>query len=319
MGEYLDTPEGNLNKHIRATIAEFEREKIKERMTRGRRNVVKGGRILIQKRPPYGYRTVTEEHNGKKVVVGLEVHEPEARIIRFIFQWYTVSDESGDLLSTYDIADKLTGMNVPTWADVHSENGTTVGNRKRGFGDWSPATISKILKNPTYAGTWIYGKRGAHGVRNPAESLISVQVPPIIPAVILEKAQTQLKKNTITAKRNADHDRYLMRFALQCCCGYGAVCRATVVDRKPYLYYFCITSNRGVAHSYCGLPQFRADHIDALVWDWLKDWFKDPADLRRKLEAYKAEQDKINAPILALLKTNDDLIADNQAQLGRIA
>ena len=33
LGEYPDTPEGRLNKHIKATIAEYEREKITERTT----------------------------------------------------------------------------------------------------------------------------------------------------------------------------------------------------------------------------------------------------------------------------------------------
>ena len=36
IGAYPDTPEGNLMKHVRATVAEYEREKITERMVRGR-------------------------------------------------------------------------------------------------------------------------------------------------------------------------------------------------------------------------------------------------------------------------------------------
>ena len=39
--DYPDSPEGRLNKHIRATIAEYEREKITERMSRGRRQKAK--------------------------------------------------------------------------------------------------------------------------------------------------------------------------------------------------------------------------------------------------------------------------------------
>jgi site-specific DNA recombinase len=41
LAEYDNTPEGKLNKHIRAVIAEFEREKINQRMIRGRRRKVK--------------------------------------------------------------------------------------------------------------------------------------------------------------------------------------------------------------------------------------------------------------------------------------
>ena len=45
LGDYPDSPEGRLNKHIRATIAEYEREKINERMLRGRRNKIKAGNV----------------------------------------------------------------------------------------------------------------------------------------------------------------------------------------------------------------------------------------------------------------------------------
>jgi len=47
LGEYPDTPEGRLNKHIRATIAEYEREKIVERMTRGRQLKIKNGSVIV--------------------------------------------------------------------------------------------------------------------------------------------------------------------------------------------------------------------------------------------------------------------------------
>jgi site-specific DNA recombinase len=65
--EYADTPEGRLNKHIRATIAEFEREKITERMLRGRRNKVKAGSVLVAGRPPFGYDVA--EVNGRTTLV----------------------------------------------------------------------------------------------------------------------------------------------------------------------------------------------------------------------------------------------------------
>ena len=48
LAEYDDTPEGRLQKHIRATIAEYEREKIKERLVRGRRQSVKAGNVTCK-------------------------------------------------------------------------------------------------------------------------------------------------------------------------------------------------------------------------------------------------------------------------------
>ena len=56
IGEYADTPEGSLNKNIRASIAEYERLKISERMVRGRELKVKAGSVLVYSHPPLGYQ-----------------------------------------------------------------------------------------------------------------------------------------------------------------------------------------------------------------------------------------------------------------------
>ena len=55
LAEYPDSPEGRLNKHIRATIAEYEREKINERMTRGRRQKARDGNVVMHGHTPYGF------------------------------------------------------------------------------------------------------------------------------------------------------------------------------------------------------------------------------------------------------------------------
>jgi hypothetical protein len=62
---------------------------------------------------------------------------------------------------------------------------------------------------------------------------------------------------------------------------------------------------------------FSVPDLDKLIWDWLKDWFKEPADLRRKFESYQAERARVNAPLLELLRANDNLIADHTTQVTR--
>jgi site-specific DNA recombinase len=81
LGEYPDTPEGNLMKNIRATIAEYERLKISERNTRGRRLKVKSGNVLTHGKSPYGYHL----GNGVDGKATLIIFEPEARIVRLIY------------------------------------------------------------------------------------------------------------------------------------------------------------------------------------------------------------------------------------------
>ena len=106
---------------------------------------------------------------------------------------------------------------------------------------------------------------------------------------------------------------------MSCQCGYSAGCQANHrYAGGYYLYYYCRSMINDFAHDYCGTPRFRADYIDCLVWDWLKTWLEDPESLSEKLEVYEAERDKVNAPLLAQLKVNDDLIKENQVQLDRL-
>ena len=77
-------------KHVRAVVAEYEREKIRERIERGKRLKVKSGSVMTNgtSRPPYGHKVI--EANNKWM---LEIHEPEARVVRMIFDWYVNGDD----------------------------------------------------------------------------------------------------------------------------------------------------------------------------------------------------------------------------------
>lgn len=192
LGDYPDTPEGRLNKHIRATIAEFEREKIKERMARGRRLKAKAGHVVTHGRAPYGYRLT--EVDGKR---SLTIYEPEARIVRMIFQWYTEGDGVGHdgRLSLREIAKRLTG--IPTPGDIDARI-----TKQRECGAWNRTTVRKILKRETYAGVFHYGKvlknDAGRTIKNPRETWIPVEVPAIVSREIWEAAQRQLKENKET-------------------------------------------------------------------------------------------------------------------------
>ena len=117
LGEYPDTPEGDLMKNIRATIAEYERLKISERNTRGRRNKVKAGHVLTHGKAPYGYKLA--EVDGKNTLV---IVPGEADIIRLIFQWYTVGDGESGPMTFGQIADQLTSLGIPTAKDTPTRN-----------------------------------------------------------------------------------------------------------------------------------------------------------------------------------------------------
>ncbi len=54
---------------------------------------------------------------------------------------------------------------------------------------------------------------------------------------------------------------------------------------KVYLYYGCKAStNRLDYATTCDSPPFRAGHVDAVVWNWLRSLLEDEAQLQDGLQ-----------------------------------
>jgi len=306
LADYPDTPEGRLNKHIRATIAEYEREKISERMIRGRRLKVRAGNVIVHGHPPYGYQV--GEVDGKMMLV---VHEPEARVVRSIFAWYVHGDESGRPLSMHAIARKLKG--TPTKQDIEGRS-----RKESEYGVWSPSTVGSMLKNETYAGVWHYGKC----YQSPSNPPTVVEVPAIVSREVWDAAQARRAINKQNAKRNRKYN-YLFSGRVTCgACGLK-MCGHSHIDQKSgrvYSYYTCSTTRKPSRYPNrsCTGPRFRVDHVDEVVWDWIKSLLTEPETLKEALEAQKAKCDIENAPILERLGVIDDLLAENRRQLDRL-
>ena len=309
--EYPDTPEGNLQKHVKAAIAEYEREKIKERMVRGRRLKVKAGHVLLHSTPPYGYQRATDEVTGKNT---LAPFEPEAKIVRLIFHWYAYGDDGQGPLSIRAIAKKLTDMHVPTRLDTMPDRG---GNKKQGYGLWHPGTIGKYLSNETYVGTWHYGK--GHNADNLRRRWLPVEVPSLIDSQTWELAQRRRKLNRDRAKRNTKY-QYLVRRRLTCgLCGMKLGCHASTKRTKKskyiYLYYQCPATHGNTFVRECNLPLFRAKDVDGAIWRWIEGLILDPENLALALRELQAESQRTNQPLQERLAIVDEQIADHKEQI----
>jgi site-specific DNA recombinase len=141
LGEYPDTPEGNFMKHVRASVAEFEREKIKERMIRGRVLKAKAGKwtgnVL-----PYGFK-----RNGKGREAEMEIDLPEAEAVRKMFHWFKT-----EAVSLREIARRLTDDRIPIPGKDFNRPGWV----------WSSTTVRRILSNKSYIGIFKYGNQTIH-------------------------------------------------------------------------------------------------------------------------------------------------------------
>lgn len=302
LAEYDDSPEGRLNKHIRATIAEYEREKIRERLVRGRRLSVKNGNINVSDRPPYGYKVVKEDGQNR-----LEIIEEEARIVRLIFEWYVYGDESGNPLSTEKIVKKLTKLGVPTRGDKYKHV-----KKKRGYGQWNRQTVRRILTRETYIGTWHFGKL------NPDENDIPIEVPPIVTPELFAAVMPRLERNRKMSSRNTKHE-YLMAKQLTCgCCGYKMTGIKRKHKNKDYCYYRCPAKYHVDSTRSCALPQFRQEKVDDAVWNWIKSVLSNPKMLSQGLEDFQEQQERENAPLRQRLSVINDLLIENKDKLDRL-
>ena len=314
LGDYPDTPEGQLNKNIRAVIAEFEREKIKERMTRGRYNRVKAGAVLLHgnDQPPYGY-SISED--GKSLIV----NESEARIVRLIFTWYAIGDESGKKISTYEIAKRLTKMGVPTWSDLR---GRKI-NKKRGYAEWSDGTISSLLTNETYIGDWHYGRKRKPGIINPREHWITIKVPPIVSRDLWDSAKAQREYNKKMSKRNTYY-KYLVARRTRCGkCGYRMHARSTRVKvgkgkKRLYQYYVCAANNGDIIGKDCDMRSFRSDKVDRVVWNYIQDLLTNRDKLSQGLKNFLEEQEQANTHIRERLDVVEELLKENDLHLKKL-
>jgi site-specific DNA recombinase len=305
IGEYPDTPEGRLNKHIKATIAEYEREKINERMVRGRRRKVREGHVMLHGNRPYGYDVA--EVDGKRSLV---INKSEARVVKMIFSWYT----TGQGASLMSIAARLTEMGIPTRGDKDDRIA-----KERGYAEWNRTSIRKILKRETYVGCWHYGKRGNDGP-NPEDHQLTVDVPAIVSEATFAAAQERLKINKQNASRNTKYE-YLMGRRLTCgCCGAKAHSRSTKPDDKRYFYYVCGASlgYGDYARECTQNKYFPAHKVDAVVWSWLWSLLSDSEMLAAGLKEEQARCREATKPLRRRLAVIDDLLAENRRKLSRL-
>jgi len=293
-------------KHVKASIAEFERLKIQERVARGHEARVKAGSVLCS-RAPFGYRLV--KHGGRST---LEVNETEAKIVRQIFRWYT---EGGRPLGTYQIHKRLHQLKVPSPVDLRPEGRS----KKRGYGEWSRSTLVRILENETYNGTWHWRKTtrsNGKRIRSEADARIAVEVPAIISSETWEAALA--KSSEAKARmRGIIRNRYLLTGRISC-----GLCGVSVSGRRTgELAYYCCSArdrSRTIYSHTCSLPYFRSDALEAAVWAWAKSLLLDPATLETGLAALREQSESEKAPLRERIRAIDRQLAAHQQDTAQL-
>ena len=256
-----DSAEGRLLRNVQGVIAEYEREKIRERTSRGRREkarqgFVAGGRIAYG----YAYRGKGDGSRGE-----LLVNEAEARWVRKAFDWIL------DGCSTREVAVRLAQSGASPRVSAH----------------WNRSSVARMLRNDLYIGHAHYNRyqrMGSELKQRAASEWIEVQVPAIIACDIFERVQRQLDANRALMVGRPSRT-YLLRGLLHCgLCGKRYAGNATHGKR----YYRCCGRDRTEAKT-CRAGVIPAELIETAVWRAVTEPFQHPRTLRKIVQSRLSE------------------------------
>lgn len=251
---FESSPEGKLFYSMRGAISAYEKEKIKERTTRGKKGKARQGK-LVNNGHCFGYEY--DKANSMYII-----NEDQAVIVRQIFN-LCIKDKLGTAL----ISKELNREGIPAPRGNH----------------WIVSSIHRILTNTAYRGI-IYSmkhkstKTGFNTRKietRPESEWIPIQVPAIVDEITWHFAQKQLQLNKDLSKRNLKFD-YLLNGLVYCkLCNRKMTIKHSGNGDSPISYYVCLTQ---VSTSYmylenekCTVRRIPAVILDELVWDKLNE------------------------------------------------
>jgi len=277
-----------------------ERQKIRERTTRGRIAKAKAGKVTGQGAPPYGYTYSDGE---------LFIDESPAQIVRMIFDWYINGDEHGKMMSLHTVAERLTEIGISTPSNAR---GLFQGKNQ----GWRGEVIRQILVSETYYGIWRYGKnigKSGKGGKRPLDEQIAVNVPAIVTRKTWELAQERRAYNSRIAKRKMKGE-YLLRGLVFCGCGRGMAGGGRHI-RYPQYHYRCpsrYVSGVAAGSELCAEPLVKGGLIEYVTWDYIMRLIEDPVEFEAKLREAQANEAAAVQPkqreldnVIALLKETE--------------
>lgn len=278
-GEYQRTPEGMLFYQMRGAIAEFEKAKITERMSRGRREKARQGKVLRDFQV-YGYSY--DKENEQFVI-----DEYEAKVVQLIFQLFTKPNEL--VRGINGIAKYLTEQKIPT---------------KRNAKQWHRQVVRQILMNRAYIGEFYQNRWNTEGMlgnryktsdekvkmtARPKQDWIQVPCPLIIDIEQFEHAQTLLKQSR-RRWSGVKKNQYLLSGLVRCAeCGNTMTGRKSKCWGKEVFEYTDIKNTAGAKHKGCG-TRLKCSELDGMVWKTIQEWLNNPEEIAAVTDDNEGDQ-----------------------------
>lgn len=324
-GEYAKTPEGILFFQMRGAISEFEKAKITERMSRGRREKALQGKV-VRDCQIYGYDYDRQTRQ-------FTINEIEAKIVRLIFELFTGKTNSVNGIN--GIAHYLTSLGIAT---------------KKNCGVWHRQVVRQILANKAYIGDFYHNRWNTEGMlvnkyKDPEDRIPLRERPKdewilvSCPAIIDEKVFLYVQKLLDESRRRwsgISKNQYLLSGLIRCGeCGNTMTGRKSCNWGRDVFEYSDIKNTSGAKFKGCG-KRVKTVELDELVWKTVLTSINNPDEIaannlsaetpsfeeveislkNERLEAIRLNRQKL----LTILMDNYDLlgITGEQELLGKL-
>ncbi|MFL6215898.1 MAG: recombinase family protein [Blastocatellia bacterium] len=271
--------EAGLIRYVKGYAAKMEREKFRERSLRGKQARILAGKIHGSGIDLYGYRR--DKEAGVRVV-----YEPEAAIVRRIYQW--IGEEA---LGVKSIARRLNEQNVPPPAasKINFSDGRTP--------VWNGEGVRRIARDSTYKGkgrAWRHKQLGRNGrmVLRPDSEQIALPEstsPAIVSVEVWRAVQEHLSANRGESARNETHP-FLLRGHIYC-----ANCGLRMVSSTSHGRGFYRCSSVYAVGKACGVSYVPASECEEWAFEEIAEDLRNPERIASEL---KRREGKVPDPQL---------------------
>jgi len=269
----LEGEQTGLGYDVQAIVADHDRKQFLRLSADGTNRAAREGRytggIL-----PLGYMVEGHKQHARLVPSDRIIWGDwtEAELVRKIYHWLAI-----ERWSCPKIAEYLNSSGVPT-AYAKDDRLVRRGQRKeRTQGKWRGSRIRNLVVNPVYRGELQYGRRST---KPGGRAIISASIPALVSEQVWQAAQETLSRNRKVAKNTPRV--YLLKSVIRCgCCGLKYIgswgrgfpwyrCNGKLVDRGPI-------------EGRCPAKGLKGPHIEALVWDDIERFLRDPGEILEEL------------------------------------
>lgn len=239
---------------VLASMAEWERDVIRDRTRSGIVKRVQQGGWGGGNLAPYGYRVV-----GQGSQAHLEIDEREAAMLR----------KAVDLILDQGLTSGETARTL-----------NALGLTPRNAALWTSQNLRNMLVRGQFDGVWTFAK-AARRVR--WHEPVTVQVPPVIAADRMASLRARLAATSISRGQHGVHP---LSGRLVCLC--GAAMTGLARSDRAVRRYRCRFGRHEPGRPFCPQPSLRAELVDGAVWAEVLRLLTDPAALSKAAAKYLA-------------------------------